>query len=122
MGQKIDRFFKDISPEQDFKGDKVSIVITARNEEKEIEVALKSVLAQSYNDFEVIAIDDRSTDQTAEILEGLAKRIRKLQVHYISMLPDDWLGKNHALQYGAKQAVEKLLQRRVTNARCQNEF
>ena len=109
LGKRSIRFLKDISPEHDFKGDKVSIVIPARNEEKEIEVALKSVLAQSYNDFEVIAIDDRSTDQTAEILEGLAKRNRKLQVHYISMLPGGWLGKNHALQYGAKQAVGKLL-------------
>ena len=109
LGKRSIRFLKDISPEHDFKGDKVSIVIPARNEEKEIEVALKSVLAQGYNDFEVIVIDDRSTDQTAEILEGIAKRNRKLQVHYISMLPSGWLGKNHALQHGAKQAVGKLL-------------
>ena len=109
LGKRSIRFLKDISPGHDFKGDLVSIVIPARNEEKEIEVALKSVLAQGYNDFEVIVIDDRSTDQTAEILEGLAKRNRKLQVHHISTLPGGWLGKNHALQYGAKQARGKLL-------------
>ncbi|HKD90309.1 MAG TPA: glycosyltransferase, partial [Terriglobales bacterium] len=51
---------------------KLSIIIPARNEGSHLEAALRSVLALDYPDFEVIAIDDRSTDDTAAVLEKVA--------------------------------------------------
>src|SRR5437588_12216306 len=52
---------------------RVSIVIPARNEEREIEAAVRSQLAQDYPDFEIVAVDDRSTDGTCGILEALSR-------------------------------------------------
>ncbi|HLV86158.1 MAG TPA: glycosyltransferase family 2 protein [Candidatus Sulfotelmatobacter sp.] len=52
---------------------RVSIIVPARNEEDTIELALKTLLALDYDNYEVIAINDRSTDRTGEILEALAR-------------------------------------------------
>jgi glycosyltransferase involved in cell wall biosynthesis len=88
---------------------KVSIIIPALNEAATIEPALASVLALDYPDLEVIAINDRSTDQTGAILERLASAEPRLQVFHIKELPAGWLGKNHALWYGADRASGELL-------------
>jgi len=82
----------------------VSVVIAARNEERNIEEALCSVLAQDYSDYEVIVVDDRSTDRTAEILHAVSQRHPRLKIIRISELPNGWLGKNHALHVGASRA------------------
>jgi cellulose synthase/poly-beta-1,6-N-acetylglucosamine synthase-like glycosyltransferase len=82
----------------------VSVVIPACNEERSIEHALESVLAQNYPRLEVIAVNDRSTDQTGAILDRLAARSPILKVVHLTELPSGWLGKNHALQSGASAA------------------
>ena len=51
---------------------RVSIIVPARNEEETIEKALKSLLALDYNNYEVIAVNDRSTDRTGEIMDEVA--------------------------------------------------
>jgi glycosyltransferase involved in cell wall biosynthesis len=53
-----------------------------------------------YADLEVIVVNDRSVDQTGVVLEQMQKQYPGLQIHDISVLPEGWLGKNHALQYG----------------------
>lgn len=53
---------------------------------------------------EVIVVNDQSTDQTAEILRGLATRIPKLRVLNTDQLPDGWIGKNYAVSLGAAEA------------------
>lgn len=58
----------------------MSIVIPAFNEEKFIRRGVESVLNQDYPSFEVIAVDDGSTDQTGAILDQLDRQYRKLQV------------------------------------------
>jgi glycosyltransferase involved in cell wall biosynthesis len=88
---------------------KVSIIIPALNEAATIEPALSSVLSLDYPDLEIIAINDRSTDETGPILEGLAASEPRLQVYHIKELPAGWLGKNHALWYGAGKATGELL-------------
>jgi len=54
---------------------RVSIIVPARNEEAEIEGALRSLLALDYDNYEVIAVNDRSTDRTGEIMERLAREL-----------------------------------------------
>jgi len=82
----------------------VSLVVAARNEARGIEAAARSLLAQRYSPYEIIAVDDRSTDATGEILERLAAADGRLSVVHVRELPPGWLGKNHALAVGAAAA------------------
>ncbi len=88
---------------------KVSVIIPACNEASTIEPALTSILALDYADMEVIAINDRSSDQTLDVLRQIQKKAPALQIHDIYRLPAGWLGKNHALQYGADRALGEYL-------------
>lgn len=83
---------------------KVSIILSALNEAADIEAALLTLLKMDYPDFEVIAINDRSIDSTPAILNRLEKRYPQLRVYHLSHLPDNWLGKNHALYIGSQYA------------------
>lgn len=82
----------------------VSMIIPARDEGPKIEAALRSVLALDYPDLEIIAIDDRSRDETGRIMDKLAAEDPRLRVTHVTELPDGWLGKNHALHAGAQAA------------------
>jgi glycosyltransferase involved in cell wall biosynthesis len=87
----------------------VSIVVAALNEAGQIERAVRSMLAQRYEPVEVIAVDDRSTDETGAILDRMAAVYPALRVLHIDALPAGWLGKNHALHRGAELATGDLL-------------
>ncbi len=80
----------------------ISVVVAARDEERAIEESVGSLLDQDYpGKLEVIAVDDRSTDRTGEILTSLSDRRPELRVIHVEELPEGWLGKNHALHVGA---------------------
>lgn len=84
---------------------RVSIIVPARDEGAKIEAGLKSLLASDYPNFVVIAIDDRSRDDTGAIMDRLANESEgTLRVFHITELPDGWLGKNHALHTGYQQS------------------
>lgn len=83
---------------------RVSIVVASLDEASTIEPALRSLLALQYPNLEIIAIDDRSTDGTGEILDRMGREHPELKVMHISELPPGWLGKNHALQRGGEIA------------------
>src|SRR5579864_196664 len=51
----------------------VSVIVPARNEEDSIATALHSLLSLDYENYEVIAVNDRSTDRTGEILERVQR-------------------------------------------------
>jgi glycosyltransferase involved in cell wall biosynthesis len=107
---------------------RVSIIVPARNEEETIEQALRTLLALDYDSYEVIAVNDRSTDRTGEIMERVAResslgnsenqnphfsqnlgevghpQYRILRVIHHTELPAGWLGKTHAMWTAANQA------------------
>lgn len=84
---------------------KVSVVIAARNEADNIGAAVPTILALDYPDIEVIAVNDRSEDETGAILDRLAAANPRLKVLHITKLPEGWIGKNHALADGAEVAT-----------------
>jgi len=87
----------------------LSIIIPACNEEESIKRAISQLLDQDYPDFEVIAVNDRSTDRTGVVLEELKIKHPQLKVVTITELPPNWLGKNHAVYQGVKHATGKWL-------------
>jgi glycosyltransferase involved in cell wall biosynthesis len=78
----------------------LSIIVAARNEEKHLEGALRSLLNQHYTNLEVIVVNDRSTDGTGAIVSRLATEYPHLRVVNVTKVPPGWLGKNFALQTG----------------------
>ncbi len=82
----------------------VSILIPARNEEGNIGKCLESLTRLNYPHFEVIIVDDRSTDQTAAIVEGFAKRDARVRLVRNTELQEGWTGKNFALFKGQAHA------------------
>ncbi len=87
----------------------VSILVPARNEEQNIEACITSLVGQDYPNFEVIVLNDNSTDDTALILAGLAHNHPQLRVLRGTPLPDGWLGKNWACRQMDQVAKGELL-------------
>lgn len=87
------------------RGPLVSILVPARDEQHRVlEACIRSILAQDYEPFEVIAVNDRSTDNTGPILHALAGSDRRLRVVDGQELPLGWLGKPYAMQQALDQA------------------
>src|SRR5947209_20604106 len=85
----------------------VSIIVPARNEEQNIRRCVTSLLEQNYDDYEVIVVDDGSTDGTARILDEIAhyhSQRQRLYVLRLRDLPKGWAGKPHALHAGVQEA------------------
>ncbi|HZN07048.1 MAG TPA: glycosyltransferase family 2 protein, partial [Pyrinomonadaceae bacterium] len=83
----------------------VSVLVPARNEQHRVlEDCIRSILAQDYGRFEVIAVNDRSTDSTGAILEALAQGDERLHVVEGEELPPGWLGKPYAMQQALSRA------------------
>ena len=83
----------------------ISIIIPACNEELTIEEAMNKLLAIDYPNYEVIAINDRSTDRTGDLLDQFTQRDDRLHVIHIEELPEGWLGKLNALHVGTQSAT-----------------
>jgi glycosyltransferase involved in cell wall biosynthesis len=104
---------------------RVAIIVPARNEENSIEQALQRLLSLDYENYEVIAINDRSTDRTGEIMDDIescsdgrprpsgggggaddrsyTKPNPQLKIVDIRELPPNWMGKAHAMWTAACQ-------------------
>jgi glycosyltransferase involved in cell wall biosynthesis len=82
----------------------LSVIIPACNEAANIESAVESLLGQNYPNLEVILINDRSRDGTAEIIDRLALGDGRIRSLHVGTLPDGWLGKVHALDRGVQLA------------------
>ncbi len=93
------------------EGRKVSVLIPARNEERNLEACLDSLLAQTYRNYEIIVLDDQSSDRTWQIIQDYARRqpSKVRAVRGEPLPPHGWLGKPHAMQQLARHAAGEYL-------------
>jgi glycosyltransferase involved in cell wall biosynthesis len=88
----------------------ITVIVPARNEAADVSATLHSLLAQDYPNLQIIAVDDRSTDQTGAIIDTIAtEHPEKLRALHITELPEGWLGKTHAMALAARQATTDYL-------------
>lgn len=109
IGNRSVGALRDMSPLAGDAPKRVSVIVAARNEQRNIRTALQSLLELGYPDYELIVINDRSEDGTGRILNGMARATPRLNVIHIDRLPDGWLGKNHALWTGSRHATGEYL-------------
>lgn len=83
----------------------VSLIIAARDEADDVEAALRARLDDGYPALEVVAVNDRSTDETGAILDRIAAEDPRLKVIHVDTLPDGWLGKLHAMHRGVEAST-----------------
>lgn len=87
----------------------LSILIPARHEAKTIGLSVRALLAQRYPDFEIIVLDDHSTDATAHVATSAAGGDPRFRLVLGAALPDGWYGKNWACHQLAQLARHDLL-------------
>lgn len=87
----------------------VSVLIPARNEEKNIQNCLISFIRQTYTNLEIIVLDDNSSDNTYEIARNISKHNKNIRVFKGKKLPLDWTGKNWACHQLSLKAKGKWL-------------
>ena len=83
----------------------VTICLPARDEEDNVEDCLRSLLAVDYPHFDVIVVDDRSSDATPEILDRLAAADPRLKIIHNTDTAEGWMGKCYALHLAVGHAV-----------------
>lgn len=92
----------------------VSVIVPARNEQNYIKRSLLSILSQNYTNFEVIVIDDDSTDNTLKVIKEIKNAVgsplkEKLKIISLSEKPEDWNGKAWACEQGYLQSQGDIL-------------
>jgi len=100
---------KDIAPASGAGCPKISILFAARHEEEKLPAALATLMEIDYPHLEVVAVDDRSSDATGQILDDFAALHPRLRVVHVVDLPPGWLGKPHALQKAYEAATGEWL-------------
>ena len=86
----------------------VSILIPARNEYHNLKRCLDSLINQDYSNIEILVLNDRSTDQTATLVEEYQNKDKRVQLLQGQDLPDGWIGKHwacHQLSEAAKGTI-----------------
>ena len=97
----------DLTPE---KMPSLVVVVPARDEAEHIAATMDALVAVDYARLQVVAIDDRSTDATGEILDGYAARYpERITVIHVAELADGWLGKTFAMQLAVEQTESDYL-------------
>ncbi len=82
----------------------LTVVVAAKDEEANIERCVRSLLRQTYPRLHVVAVNDRSTDQTGTILDRMADEDERLAVVHVTQLQAGWFGKPNAMRVGVEQA------------------
>jgi len=102
-GSKI-KFLKKVNALCNEQKPSVAIIIAVRNEETELEKALETICNLDYSNYNIIIVNDRSTDKTPAILYAYSRKFEHLKVITVNELPAGWLGKSHALYLGYKHS------------------
>jgi glycosyltransferase involved in cell wall biosynthesis len=88
----------------------LTVIVPARNEAADIAACLQSLIAQDYPNLTVLAVDDRSTDATGDLMDTLAaQHPHRLRILHVTELPPGWLGKTHAMALAARHAPSDFL-------------
>jgi glycosyltransferase involved in cell wall biosynthesis len=85
------------------QSERVSAIVPARNEEAVIAACVESLAAQK-EIAEILVVDDQSSDRTAEIVRSLSAQYPNVRLLHAAELPPGWVGKNHAVWIGAREA------------------
>jgi chlorobactene glucosyltransferase len=85
-------------------GPLVTVIVPARDERRNIESCVRSILAGGYGNIEVVVVDDRSTDGTADVARTIAPDDARLTLVDNPPLPEGWFGKPWACATGARSA------------------
>lgn len=96
------RWLEEVSPLPDDECPSLSVVLAACNEGPDVEETFRSVLESDYPGLDVIAVEDRSTDDTGAILDRMSAGSDRLRVIHVTDLPPGWMGKSHALWVGSR--------------------
>ena len=88
---------------------RVSIILPARNEERYIRRCIDSLLKQDYPDFEIVLVNDESSDKTLEIMNEYQNSYPDIKVLSVNRPDDDWIGKNWACYQGYLKSNGNLL-------------
>ncbi|RYX86560.1 glycosyltransferase family 2 protein, partial [bacterium] len=89
--------------------EKVSILIPARNEAENILQLLQSIKEQDYTNYEVIVLDDGSSDNTFELVTQFSEKNTQFKIFKGLELAEGWLGKNYACHQLSEMATGKFL-------------
>lgn len=88
---------------------KISVILPARNEEIYISRCIDSILNQDYPNFEIITINDSSSDETGNIISAYSKKYDKIVAVNPGPKPNEWVGKSWACYQGYRKATGDLL-------------
>ncbi len=113
------RFLSYKNTQKTLANEPVSVVICAKNEDKNLKAFLPAIYAQNYPDFEVILIDDRSTDDTFDVIQSFKEKYpQQTKIVRVNSSDDNrlWGNKKYALTLGIKAATNDLLL--FTDADC----
>ncbi len=89
-------FLKHSPPQDEISSPFISVLVPARNEEKNIGACLDSLLQQDYQNYEILVLDDESDDRTSEIVSRYAEIDSRVHLIQGKKLPGGWTGKNWA--------------------------
>lgn len=109
--------YKPDAKNQEFPDRPISIIICAKNEEATIASSINSIIDQSYGDFELLVVDDNSTDDTSTIIKSLSAKYSKIRLLNIKDKPAHLVGKKYPLSKGIANSEHDWIL--LTDADCQ---